>query len=1572
MYRKIVLIAVLLSLSVIGYAQEMYFSISGTNVAVASGDTRNQYDIWIKPMAGSVDGSIQIFDAGLGGAVDLITQNDANTTTTFSVYNFDEVYSLNGNSVTPKTTNSTSISSLETTSEERFKNRWVPLTQVSPAGNGYIIRVSTNDGDDVNSFNFRVVSASGQILGSDTWKIIAIDLSIGVFASNPNTLFQLRPYFEGNDYSSPALQLNGQEDSEALKIDSFGESYPLNETDLPFSNYGLENKWGLQITGSSQVLNTLTVYGSNTPVLWEFEPIAISGATNPELSISEVEARTSCTDKTFELSGNFFSNSDLNQARWILNDALITTGARPTITFEDRGQVPVEILIPNDRSYYPEYWAYQQIVFVNTPPIATLYAPKEIISPSEELVLSGTDSYDLEGQEIEYTWYVNGTRRGNGPTFTFSNTVSGVNTITLQVSDGGTSVNCSISEQSVSIRVNTQPYAEIVVPRVSGTDEPITISIENASDSDSDNLSYLWEGLGVEPNSTGPSVTVQHPQPGVYPVRLTINDNTGSTNATYTINRVYEINAAPEPRFNVNEFIAPGDVITLNATESSDPNVDDLYFTWLLDNQIIASSDITTLTLDNPGVYQVTLRVDDQRGASNSIQDLTQEIRVNAPPQPIITAVPITSSASVDFAALQSSDTESEIQSYLWDFGDGNRASGPQVSHTYQNTGTYTIRLTVDDGASLANSIQSSEHVLVVNSAPQASFFAPAVVGPNQPFTVDGSSSSDAEGSISNYNWILNGELTGNGPETTISLSEPGLHTVALSVTDDSGFEDATGFVSQQIRVNEPPVARWRTEPVALVPNTEIKFIADQSFDRDGTIERYIWRFDDGTEIRGETIQRFFQEGGQKRFTLEVTDNDGVNNSGTIVEGIVNVNHEPYIITEKIVRSNSLDVRLDASESYDLDNDAISFEWTLPDGTKRREAAFTWRAPEAGVHFVGLTVKDGLGLENSITEESITVMVNRPVEAVVDSLIASCTGQTVLFNSSQSFDPDGDAFRVSWDFGNGATSEDANPSYVYETPGVYEAKLTLDDGFSGIPSVAKIPVIIEGSPVAKFNLNETTVCVNSTIRLDGTQSTDPSGSLPSFSWDLGDGNTATGSKYQHVFTEPGTYTITLTVEGNGSGTCSNTSQISQEITVIEGPEAYFELPAWISPGEPIILDGSASVADGGFKTATWVIDSENGSEELTGLTSTHIFNEPGEYFITLNLETNTGTDCNTVSLTKAIKVNAPPVINWVLEENIPAGGDLLLNAFSSNDPDGFIKQFKWYLDDGFVSYNASELIKAVTPGRHKVTLEIRDNSSASNNFQTIEKYFFANSAPKPTIDAPAIVFQNQTVNLRSGLSQDADGDILSTRWKLDGEWLPTPTFTIDESRTYEVTLIQDDGRGLVNSVDSTILEISPVLVPEIAPYYPTKIAVGGFISAADLGIGANWAFANQNFFEATWRATNPGETTFTLAWIPQGQALARKSFPITVVAALQFTEQATPKIISWNPTNPTTVLTAPKFNRPVADVNIVWRQNGEEIGRGLQISPRLIQGQNRFTVEIEDLKVEQSRPIRADVIVTTQ
>ena len=1573
MIKKTIQIALFLSLlSFSGFAQEVYMSISGKSVYIQSGDNRHQYDIWIKPAEHSGNGSLQIYDAGLGGAVDLVTQESANTATTFRLYNFDDLYEVNGNSLDSKSGTPGELNTLTANNEERFKNRWVPLADLKGSGNGYIVRVTTDEGDDINSFNLRVVNGKGEILNGSSWKIVAIDLSIGLYRSRTTNRFQIKPHILGNNSFNPNLSVNGAEDSETSKIDSFGDEYPASGASIPAQRFGTANAWGIQIKGSKDWLNTLTVFGTDKPVLWEFEPIVIPDFQKPELNIGMTDA-SRCSDKIFELKGTSFHPEDLRNSKWMASNAQIGSGPSPTISFKSRGTVPVDVLIPNEGSYFPQFWTYRYDVFVNTPPIAKLDVPKDIISPSESIVLDASKSYDLEGKQLRYTWLVNNSRRGEtGSTFTFMSTVSGVYNVSVQISDGGNSIRCSVAQRQQLIRVNTQPYAEIKYPEVFGTDEEVTFRVVNQSDSDNDNLSYFWTVNGEKSKTSSDSVVISHNTAGFYDISLSVNDSSGANNSEFIVNKSYEVNAAPVPVFTIPQIVAPGDIFALNADSSSDQNNDELLYSWSVNGNEIANTRNSPLSLDEPGDYDITLKVDDQRGTTNSVQNLTRSIHVNAAPSPVITAVPMTSSSNVEFSAANSTDAETELRSFVWDFGDGNTARGPNVSHQYQSTGSYTVKLTVDDGFSLANSVQSSEHEILVNSFPIARFSAPDVVAPGESFTVDGTESSDSEGAITRYAWFANDTPAGEGSTNSITLDKPGLHTITLAVNDNSGFEEAVGHYTRQIRVNASPEGLWRTEPAELVPGESIKFIAGESYDPDGTITSYEWEFEDGSKASGASVDKVFEDGGLKNFTLTVTDNDGLQNSSTTIEASVNVNHQPYIVTESVVRSNSIDVRLDASDSYDLDENPVSFEWTLPDGSKRYESSFSWSAPEPGVHIVGLTINDGLGLANSINSESIRVLINRPVHAVVDSLITSCTGQTILFNSSQSYDPDGDAFKVQWDFGNGQNSEEANPSYSYQVPGVYEAKLTLDDGFSGQNSVARIPVIIEGSPVAKFNISDTTICVNSSLDFDGTSSTDPSGSLPSFSWDFGDGNSATGGKYRHIFTEPGEYTVSLTVEGSGSGQCSNVSQVTGKVRVIEGPVAEFELPASIAPGEPVTLNASASSANGGFKSTKWTIDTENGSEELSGMITEHTFSEPGEYFVTVTLETNTTTDCNTVSLTKIIKVNASPVIVWQLPENIPAGGDLKLDALSSNDPDGFIKQFKWFLDGKEISSNATEIIKTITPGDHTVRVEVKDNSPATNNHAEMERSFFANSGPKPVINGPEIVYQNEDVSLSTSITADKDGDSVTSVWKLDGRIVSKPEFNASEARPYLITLIQDDGRRLPNSVDSTVFRINPVKIPKINPVYPSRLNKGGVISISDLKINGPWKFVVNGATVDQWSAQSAGTTSFTLGWIPRGVVLGKSEFSLEVIEPLKFTEEVSPFVLEWNPSNPNTILKAPAINRDPMQVEITWKQEGQVIGKGLQLQTKLVKGTNNFTVEVRDLNVAQSSSISTNITVNTQ
>ncbi|HBQ60394.1 MAG TPA: hypothetical protein DD671_12440, partial [Balneolaceae bacterium] len=370
--------------------------------------------------------------------------------------------------------------------------------------------------------------------------------------------------------------------------------------------------------------------------------------------------------------------------------------------------------------------------------------------------------------------------------------------------------------------------------------------------------------------------------------------------------------------------------------------------------------------------------------------------------------------------------------------------------------------------------------------------------------------------------------------------------------------------------------------------------------------------------------------------------------------------------------------------------------------------------------------------------------------------------------------------------------------------------------------------------------------------------------LPSFAWDLGDGNSETGSKVRHVFTEPGEYMVSLTVEGSGSGMCPNVSQTTAKVRVIEGPEASFDLPAWTAPGEKITLDGSNSVANGGFKNVEWLIENKDTTYVETGLETSHTFSKPGEYFVTLNLETNTSTSCNTVSLTKSIKVNVAPEIDWNLPDRMAAGTDLKLDASRSSDSDGFITTYRWFMNDSLMSNNASEIIKAIKPGTHTLKLQIQDNADATNNLVETEKSIFVNSAPEPAITVPEIKYLGQEMAMFSVNSTDGDGDELTSEWFIDGNPVEEPTFTPTENKTYRVTLVQNDNRQLPNSLDSAIVKYIPKRLPTPDPEIPELLVQGGTLSIADLELGEGWVFLLDGTYFQEWTAQQVPEDSLTL------------------------------------------------------------------------------------------------------------
>ncbi len=167
-----------------------------------------------------------------------------------------------------------------------------------------------------------------------------------------------------------------------------------------------------------------------------------------------------------------------------------------------------------------------------------------------------------------------------------------------------------------------------------------------------------------------------------------------------------------------------------------------------------------------------------------------------------------TTEDEITFDASSSTDSDGEIISYNWDFGDGFASSTTStvIFHHYVEPGNYRVVLTVYDDQNLSNSTSTTISVgPPPNSLPIADFdFQPQNPKVNQLINFDASNSFDSDGKITSYNWDFG---DGSFISTTTQLishsfSEPKTYQISLTIFDD---KNASSKVSKIIEVKPVP-----------------------------------------------------------------------------------------------------------------------------------------------------------------------------------------------------------------------------------------------------------------------------------------------------------------------------------------------------------------------------------------------------------------------------------------------------------------------------------------------------------------------------------------------------------------------------------------------------------------------------------------------------------------------------------------------------------------------------------------------------------------------------------------------
>ncbi len=298
----------------------------------------------------------------------------------------------------------------------------------------------------------------------------------------------------------------------------------------------------------------------------------------------------------------------------------------------------------------------------------------------------------------------------------------------------------------------------------------------------------------------------------------------------------------------------------------------------------------------------------------------------------------------------------------------------------------------------------------------------------------------------------------------------------------------------------------------------------------------YSWNFGDNSAAgTGKTTTHTYAAAGTYTVALTVTDNSGATN--TVSHSITVSNLPP--VAAFTSSSTGLVASFDGSTSSDPDGTVASYSWNFGDNSAAgtgKTTTHTYAA--AGTYTVALTVTDNAGAHQHGVASDHGCCGEPASGGGVHVLVAA--GLVGSFDGSTSSDPDGTVASYAWNFGDNTTGTGKTASHTYAAAGTYTVTLTVTDNSGATNAISHSITVSNLPPVASF----TAAPVNLTVAFDASASSDPDGTIASYSWNFGDNSAAgTGVKPSHTYASAGSYTVTLTVTDNAGASTTKTMTV---------------------------------------------------------------------------------------------------------------------------------------------------------------------------------------------------------------------------------------------------------------------------------------------------------------------------------------------------------------------------------------------------------------------------------------------
>jgi gliding motility-associated-like protein len=938
-----------------------------------------------------------------------------------------------------------------------------------------------------------------------------------------------------------------------------------------------------------------------------------------------------------------------------------------------------------------------------------------------------------------------------------------------------------------TIKILAPPIVDFTSGSPGACKAPLTTSFQDISPNA---VSWAWN-FGDGGTSTQKSPSHNYTIAGEYDVTLTITTSAGCQN---TLTKPKFIKITP-PVVQISNSPAAGCIPFLFSPVANINTVDGVstYLWDFGDGGATSTSPNPSHSYNSAGNYTIKLSITTTGGCAAAVT-VVDGIKTGLKSTPGFNSNIVQS--CVDSAIQFNNLSTPAGLGYLWDFGDQTTSTQANPLHRYDSTNIYSVTLTTSDNGCTNNVIKAA---YITVKPPVAKFTLKSDCTTKPTVTFTNTSIIDNTSPVS-YFWDFgDGTGTSTSSNPVYQFAAKQTYNVKLTVTNGSCINSYLLPVLLGTEIAD--FSKSTSDTVCRLQLITLTAINSNP----QNISKYQWSSDGSPFVTaGKSISANFNRTGIIPISLVVTDLGGCTDSATKYVTIIG-SKANFLAADTAVCENGVITFKDQSTPA-----GSIKQWTFNygDGTKQTYTTgpFTHQYKTGGTYDVSLitTGKDGCIDSAGFTN---LVRISKPVAAFASDDTIICPGSGILFvDFSNIIRP----ASYLWNFGDGTTATQQNPSHVYSgKDSTYTVSLKIQDALGCTDSLSRIKYIKVTSPVSAFTISDsTTICPPLQVEFIPQAK-----NLTSFYWDFGDNTTSTLDTASHFYNTYGKFVAKLYTVGIGG--CKDSS--AHVITVTNPYTASSLVYSPTNACNTLLVNFVYKKPINTF----YILNFGDGTNDRSQKDSVlHFYNSPNIYSPYIALTDTSGCEVGISGQTPIKVLGAEPFFSPDHKTFCDSGTVYFTNYTLTNDP---IVSSVWDFGDGNTSTDKDAIHNFSQPGQYIVSLTVTTQAGCNKSItDTIRVY----KTPVPSIIIDSVTCINTPIIIKGPLS--APDSTAVYNWNLGNGTTSTqvnPPITYTKEGPYNITLEVTNILGCKGNASKNII-VAPLPVITVAPNIVVPVGAG--------------------------------------------------------------------------------------------------------------------------------------------------